>query len=215
LAQLTTFPPVYPILDSGAGPWPALGLPAAAAALVEGGARILQLRHKGHWGRALFAQAREVAALCRRAGVALVVNDRADIAAILGAGLHVGQDDLPPRDARCIVGADAILGFSTHNPEQLRAASGEPVDYLAFGPVFPTASKQNPDPVVGVGMVRACRALAAVPLVAIGGITRFNAGAVLAAGADSVAVIRDLMPEPATAASVRRRMEEWLQSART
>jgi thiamine-phosphate pyrophosphorylase len=207
-------PPVYPILDSGAGPWPVLGLPAAVAALLEGGARILQIRHKGHWGRAILAQAREAVALCRRAGAVPIIDDRADIAALLGAGLHVGQDDLPPPDARRIVGENALLGFSTHNPDQLRGAAADPVDYLALGPVFATASKKDPDPVVGIDMLRACRALTAKPLVAIGGITRANAGAVLAAGADSVAVIGDLTTAPCTAASLRRRMEEWLQTPR-
>ncbi|HWQ53494.1 MAG TPA: thiamine phosphate synthase [Bryobacteraceae bacterium] len=209
----TTLPPIYPILDSGAGPWPALGLTAAAAALVEGGARILQVRHKGHWSRDIFAQARETAALCRQAGAVLIIDDRADIAALLGAGLHVGQDDLAPADARRIVGSSAVVGFSTHNPEQLRAAAGEPVDYLALGPIFPTASKRDPDPVVGLEQLRSCRSTIAGPLVAIGGITRANAHQVWAAGADSVAVIGDFITEPCTAASLRRRMEEWLQSA--
>ncbi len=207
-------PQVYPILDSGAGPWPALGLAAALEALLEGGARIVQLRHKGHWGRALFAEAREAAGLCRQANAVLIIDDRADIAAMLGAGLHVGQEDLAPCDARRVLGPHAVLGFSTHNPDQLRAAAGEPADYVALGPIYATASKQNPDPVVGVERLRDWRALAARPLVAIGGITRRNAAAVLAAGADSVAVIGDLMPRPCTAAAVRRRMAEWLQAAK-
>src|SRR6185369_4238848 len=105
-------PRVYPILDSGAGPWPALGLAQAATALIDGGARILQFRQKGHWGRAVFEEVREAAALCRAAGVIAIVDDRADVAAMLGAGLHVGQDDLPPSDARRVIGPEAVLGFS-------------------------------------------------------------------------------------------------------
>lgn len=208
-------PPVYPILDSTAGPWPALGLRAALEALLEGGARIVQLRHKGHWSRTVFAEAREAASICRQAGALLIIDDRADVAALLGAGLHVGQEDLEPCDARRVLGGRAVLGFSTHNAAQLRAAAVEPVDYLALGPIYATASKQNPDPVVGLETLAACRALTARPLVAIGGITRRNAREVLAAGADSVAVIGDLMPEACTAGAVRRRMEEWLQAART
>ena len=202
-------PRVYPILDSETLERRAIGFAAAAAALLEGGAGILQIRHKGHWSREFFETARAVARLCREAGVPLVVNDRADFALLLEAGLHVGQDDLTPRDARKLVGSEPLLGFSSHNVNQLCAAGGEPVDYVAFGPVFPTNSKRNPDPVVGVTEVRRCRALLDKPLVAIGGITRATAPAVLEAGADSVAVISDLIPEPATAKSLRERMEEW------
>jgi thiamine-phosphate pyrophosphorylase len=107
------------------------------------------------------------------------------------------------------MGSQPLLGFSSHNGNQLCAAAGEPVDYVAFGPVFATASKRNPDAVVGVEELRRCRSLVEKPLVAIGGITRENAIDVLKAGADSVAVISDLVPEPATARSVRERMEEW------
>ena len=206
-------PRVYPILDSGLGPWPSLGLVPAVAALLEGGARILQVRHKGSWGRALYEEARTVVRLCREADAIAVINDRADVAALLGAGLHVGQDDLPPAEARHLIGPGAVLGFSSHNPEQVCAAAAEPVSYLAFGPVFATRSKRNPDPVVGIEQVRACRALVDKPLVAIGGITRATAEAVLAAGADSVAVIGDLMPQPCTAETLRERMAEWLRAA--
>jgi thiamine-phosphate pyrophosphorylase len=208
-------PRVYPILDSQTGPWPALGLVAAAAALVEGGARILQIRHKGHWGRAVFDEARQTVQLCREAGCLPIIDDRADIARLLDAGLHVGQDDLLPLEARRILGANAVVGFSSHNPEQLCAAAAEPVDYVALGPVFATVSKRNPDPVIGIEQIRACRALLAKPLVAIGGITREKAPSVLAAGADAVAVIGDLMPEEPTAAALRKRMAEWLQAAGT
>ena len=204
-------PRLYPILDTEALARRGVAPETAAAAWIEGGAGILQIRHKGHWSRTFFDSAREVARLCREGGVLCIVDDRADFALLLGAGLHVGQDDLPPRDARRLIGAGAVLGFSSHNPEQLCAAGGEPVDYVALGPVFATASKLNPDTVVGVEEVRRCRALLEKPLVAIGGITRANARGVLDAGADSVAVIADLLPEPCTAKSLRERMEEWQQ----
>jgi thiamine-phosphate pyrophosphorylase len=206
-------PRVYPILDTGT--LEARGFPVtrAAAALLEGGAGILQLRHKQHWGRAAFDAAREVARMCREAGALFIVDDRADIAMLLDAGLHVGQDDLPPRDARRLMGADAIIGYSSHNVRQVCAAGGEPVDYVAFGPVFPTASKRNPDPVTGVEALKECRALVEKPLVAIGGITRETAAAVWAAGADAVAVIGDLLPAGLTSLSLRQRMEEWQQVA--
>lgn len=202
-------PRLYPILDTETLARRGLEVTAAAAAMLEGGAGILQIRHKGHWARDFYETAREVARLCRESGAQLLIDDRADFAMLLDAGLHVGQDDLAPRDARKLIGSQALLGFSSHNVKQLCAAAGEPVDYVALGPVFPTRSKQNPDPVVGVEAVRRCRSLLEKPLVAIGGITRENALDVLRAGADSVAVISGLVAEPASARSVRERMEEW------
>jgi thiamine-phosphate pyrophosphorylase len=202
-------PRIYPILDGETLDARGIPIETAAAAFIDGGAGILQIRHKGHWSRDVFASAQKVAALCRERGALLIVNDRADIALLLQAGLHVGQDDLAPRDARRLIGPDAILGFSSHNPRQLCAAGGEPVDYVALGPVFQTGSKRNPDPVVGLDELRRCRALLDKPLVAIGGITLETAPAVLAAGADSVAVIGGLIPETPAAQSLRKRMEEW------
>jgi len=187
---------------------------AASAALLDGGAGILQLRHKGHWGRGAFDTAQQIARLCSETGVQLIVNDRADFALLLNAGLHVGQDDLSPRDARKLLGTDAPIGFSSHNVAQLCAAGGEPVDYVALGPVFTTATKRNPDPVIGIDEVRRCRALVEKPLVAIGGITIENAMDVLKAGADSVAVVAGLLPSTSTAQSLRERMEEWQQLAK-
>ena len=207
--QMPQLPRLYPILDTETLTRRGLNVTAAAAAMLEGGASILQIRHKGHWSRDFFESAREVARLCRESGATLVIDDRADFAMLLEAGLHVGQDDLSPRDVRKLIGSEPLLGFSSHNVKQLCAAAGEPVDYVALGPVFATRSKQNSDPVVGVEEVRRCRPLVDKPLVAIGGITRENALAVLRAGADAVAVISDLVPEPASARSLRERMEEW------
>jgi thiamine-phosphate pyrophosphorylase len=195
-----TVPNFYPIVDSA----------DAAEAILEAGARILQFRHKGFFSRHVFEQAERIAALCRDAGALFVINDRADIAMLLDAALHLGQEDLPPADARRIMPPHRIIGFSTHNADQLRAADREPVDYLAIGPIFATGSKQNPDPVVGLDRLRALRLLTRKPLVAIGGITRDTAVSVLGAGADSVAIIGDLFPEPRTKASLRARAEEWL-----
>jgi len=207
-------PRVYPILDSESLTRRSIPLPAAAAALLDGGAELLQIRHKSQWTRGFFDASRDVARLCRESGASLIVNDRADFAVILDAGLHLGQDDLAPRDARRLLGPDAVMGYSSHNPAQLCAAGGEPVDYVALGPVFPTASKRNPDPVVGVEQVSRCRGLLEKPLVAIGGITLENASEVWRAGADSVAVIAGLFSEDVTARSLRKRMEEWNQLAR-
>jgi thiamine-phosphate pyrophosphorylase len=207
-------PRIYPILDTGTLARRGLAAVTAAEAMLDGGARILQYRHKGHFSRSVFEEAKQVRALCAEAGALFVVDDRADIAMLLDAGLHVGQDDLAPGDARRLIGSGRVLGFSTHNLEQLCAAAAEPLDYLAFGPVFATRTKENPDPVVGLeGLGRARRAAAGMPLVAIGGITRDTAAAVLGAGADSLAVIHDILPEICTFQSVRARMEEWRRAA--
>lgn len=202
-------PRLYPILDSESLARRGMTLETAAAAFLEGGAGILQIRHKEHWSRGVFASVREIAKMCREAGAQCFINDRADIALLLDAGLHVGQDDLPPRDARKLMGPDAVIGFSSHNAAQLSAAGGEPVNYVALGPIFATASKRNPDPVVGLDELRRCRALVEKPLVAIGGITQANAAEAIRAGADSVAVIAGLLPESATARFLRERVEEW------
>ena len=206
-------PRVYPILDTQALTSKGCDPETAARAWLDGGAGILQFRHKTQWTRPVSDQAERIASCCRERGAMFVVNDRADMAMLLGAGLHVGQDDLPPADARRLLGAQAFLGYSTHNPGQLDTTASEPVDYVAFGPVFPTASKQKPDPVVGVDELRKCRARCRRPLVAIGGITRDTAAAVFAAGVDSIAVIGDLLPDECTAANLQRRMEEWQQLA--
>jgi thiamine-phosphate pyrophosphorylase len=127
----------------------------------------------------------------------LIMNDRADLClAAEFEGVHVGQDDLSPESVRKIVGPNRWLGVSTHNPEQLSAADRTSADYLAIGPVFATSSKDTPDPVVGLDGVRRARTLTRKPLVAIGGITRANAASVIEAGADSVAVISDLLRDP-------------------
>jgi thiamine-phosphate pyrophosphorylase len=211
-------PRVCPILDSETLEKCGLTLPAAAAALIEGGAGILQIRHKGHWTRDVFNASRAVAKLCREAGTRLVINDRADFALLLEADLHVGQDDLSPRDARKLMGPDAVVGYSTHTTVQIAEGGGEPVDYLAIGPVFATASKRNPDPVVGVEGVRTCRGLVEKPLVAIGGITLENVSSVWAAGADSVAVIAALFEGAndgvLSSATLRTNMEVWAGAGR-
>jgi len=202
-------PRLYPILDTGVLSGRNIDPIAAAGAMLAGGALILQFRHKGHFSRRVFEQAEAVADLCRSAGALYVVDDRADMAVLLDAGLHLGQDDLSPRDARRVIGPDRPLGFSTHDEAQLRAAAAEPADYVALGPVFSTASKEKPDSVIGVEELRRLRGIETRPLVAIGGITRANALGVLDAGADSVAVIGDLIPAECTIESIRARMEQW------
>ncbi len=217
-------PPVYPILDTASLDRLGIDPVLAAEAFLEGGAAILQFRHKAFWSRDTFRQAGRIAELCREAGAAFIVNDRADYAALLHSGLHLGQDDLLPTDARKLLPAPAVIGFSTHNAAQMTAAQIEPVDYVAFGPVFPTTSKERPDPTTGIDTLRAVRALTSLPLVAIGGITRENAHLCRNAGATSVAVISDLLPVSFpvsgftsisdTKHALRERMTEWQQLTR-
>ncbi len=209
-----TLPRVYAIADTGSLERRGFDVLLFTTELLEAGVRLLQYRHKGGWGRGEVQQLEAVAKLCRQYDCRLIVNDRADLAAVLGAGVHVGQDDLPPALARRVVGEGAWVGFSTHNAEQLVSAEGEAADYLALGPVFGTASKTNPDPVVGLDGVVRLRGLTGKPLVAIGGITRQTARPVWDAGADSVAVIADLIPEEGRPGAARARMKEWLELAR-
>ena len=199
-------PKFYPILDTGVALRRGIDPVNAAKQILDAGARILQFRHKAFLSREAFEWLERIAALTQAAGATLVINDRADLAQLFNAALHLGQDDLPPSAARRVVGPDTMVGFSTHNEAQLRAARQEPVDYLALGPLFGTVTKENPDPTVGLDGFRRLRPLSPWPLVAIGGITRANARQALEAGADSVAVIGDLFPDDT---NVRARAKEY------
>ncbi len=179
-----------------------------AEQLAAGGCTLLQYRSKSGNARLMLEQARQ---LKEHLGESfqLIMNDRADLCLAAGFdGVHVGQEDLSPESVRKIIGADRWLGVSTHNPEQLGEADLTSADYLAIGPVFATSSKDKPDPLVGIEGVRRARALTCKPLVAIGGITRANAAAVIEAGADSVAVISDLVRDP------RKSAEEFFRILR-
>jgi thiamine-phosphate pyrophosphorylase len=173
-------------LPAAAGPEEAQGL---AAKLLRGGAGALQLRHKHAPAGVLLECARVVGPLCREAGVPFIVNDRLDVALLAGAdGVHLGQEDLPVATARRLA-SGLRVGVSTHNLEQALAAAAAGADYLGFGPVFATRTKERPDPVVGLNGLRAACAAISVPVVAIGGLTAASAGAAIAAGAAAVAVI--------------------------
>jgi thiamine-phosphate pyrophosphorylase len=183
-------------------------LPALADAYLDGGARFLQVRAKTATGADLLRLCEEIVERAQRFGACVMVNDRADIARLARAsGVHVGQEDLRPSAVRAIVGADGIVGLSTHNDEQVRSAATEPIDYLAVGPIFETASKETPHRPVGLELVRAARA-AGLPVVAIGGISLDRAVSVINAGASAVAVISDLLATGTPAARVR----EYLQA---
>lgn len=197
-------PLLYAILDRSLFP-DSEALFSTAEELLAGGVTLLQYRDKGGNARRMLEQARE---LKRRLGasVKLIMNDRADLCLAAGCdGVHVGQQDLSAEGARKVIGDRLWLGVSTHNPEQIKDADKTSANYVAVGPVFPTASKVKPDPVIGLEGVREARALTRKPLVAIGGINRANCRSVIEAGADSVAVISDLMREP------RKSAEDFLR----
>lgn len=173
--------------------------------LGEGGVTLLQYRNKEGATRDMLRHAREIKRVLE-GKVKLIMNDRADLCIAAGYdGVHLGQDDLPADGARMVVGAERVVGVSTHNAQQLQEADASSADYIAIGPVFPTTGKKNPDALVGLEGVKAARAATRKPLVAIGGITRASAKSVIEAGADSVAVISDLLSSP------RRVAEEFLR----
>jgi thiamine-phosphate pyrophosphorylase len=203
-------PRFYPILDTSVVQRCGLSALAAAEAALEAGVQILQYRHKEAWTQAEFDEAKAISELCRSANVLFVLNDRADFASLIDAGLHLGQDDLPPVAARKILPGQ-VIGFSTHNRGQLNRAKEEPVEYLAIGPIFATASKLRPDPVLGVEGLRKLRPLANKPVVVIGGIALDNAQQALEAGADSLATIAGWLSAGTNRQGVRQRLEEWLR----
>ncbi len=188
------FPRLYAIIDPTLLTISELAL---AEALAGSGVELIQYRNKSASSRQFFEISRQLSSALSPRGVKLIVNDRPDIALLANAGgVHVGQDDLSVEDARLVCGPDRWVGVSTHTFEQLGAADRTSADYIAFGPIFPTATKKNPDPVVGTELLRKARKMTRKPLVAIGGITLESAAEVYRAGADSLAVIRDLSCAP-------------------
>jgi thiamine-phosphate pyrophosphorylase len=162
--------------------------------LIDAGVLALQYRNKKGSAAEVLGAARRLAGIARSRGASFFVNDRADIAQLSGAsGVHVGQEDLGVEQARAVIGADGWIGVSTHNEAQFLSAVKTSADYIAVGPIFGTTTKENPDPVVGTGLIRSVRTLTKKPIVAIGGITLERAPEVIEAGADSAAVISDIL----------------------
>jgi thiamine-phosphate pyrophosphorylase len=193
-------PRLYPITDTQIS---GLSHAAQVQLMAEGGATLVQLRDKYAAPREFYREAMDALAVARQLGLKVIINDRVDIAHSLKAdGVHLGQDDMPAAAARELLGPDSIIGLSTHNPGQVGLALNEPVDYIAFGPVFSTLSKGNPDPIVGLEGLRTVRKkIGSKPLVAIGGITMANGPDVLLVGADSLAVIKAILEDPTEIAS--------------
>ena len=191
------FPPLYAIIDAALLKTSEL---LFAEMMAESGVELLQYRNKRATSRELFEASQSISARLSRLSQLgryeprFIVNDRADIAFLVNAqGVHVGQEDLNVEDARNVVGQDRWIGVSTHSLEQLKAADKTSANYIAFGPIFPTQSKENPDPVVGLDLLREARKHTRKPLVSIGGITLERAAETFRAGADSLAVVRDLI----------------------
>lgn len=198
-------PQIYPITDTQIS---GLSHAEQVIQLSNGGATFVQLREKNLSPLDFYNEAKAALTAARQNGVRVIINDRADIALALGAdGVHLGQDDLPPDAARELLGDQFIIGYSTHNVAQAIAAAKLPVDYVAIGPIFPTGTKTNPDPTVGLDGLRAVREAigSGISLVAIGGITLEKAPVVIEAGADSVALISALLSAGPTSISVRYR----------
>ncbi|PYT46661.1 MAG: thiamine phosphate synthase [Acidobacteria bacterium] len=195
-------PRLYVILDAAL-----LTVPETDCAqeLATAGVRLLQYRNKRASARELFEASKKLLLLLSPLGVSLVVNDRPDVAAVAGAnGVHVGQEDLGVEEVRRVVGAEKLVGVSTHNLEQFERAAASSVDYIAVGPIFTTGTKSNLDPVVGTQFIREVRPLTDKPIVAIGGITLQRAPEIIESGADSVAVISDILRAPEPAARARQ-----------
>ncbi len=189
-------PKIYPITDTALS---SLSHAEQVKRLIKGGATLIQLREKNNSVRSFSDDASEAIRIARLAGASVIINDRVDVALALGAdGVHLGQIDMPVAAARRLLGNDAIIGFSTHNIQQVRAALDLPIDYLAFGPIFPTQSKHNPDPVAGLEALSLIKSISGhLPVIAIGGIDESNVVEVLSAGADSAAIISAIVAEPA------------------
>ncbi len=189
------FPQIYPLTDIALS---GLSHAEQVERLCDGGATLIQLREKNLLTREFYWQASAALTVARQRGARVIVNDRVDIALALGAdGVHLGQDDLPPEAARRLLGEPAIIGLSTHNAEQAREAVKLPLNYIAVGPIFSTRTKADPSPEVGLDGLRAVRQIVgSLPLVAIGGITEFNAQEVIEAGANAVALVSALLSDP-------------------
>ncbi len=202
-----TLPPIYPITDKK------LAKRASHLSilkeLVRGGAQLVQVRDKFTPLQDLLPDLRRCAEFAANNGVTLIVDNRCDLVLSSGAmGVHLGQEDLPPEAARAILGQEKIIGFSTHSPVQVKRSLHLPVQYIGFGPVYPTLTKENPSPVAGLQrLAQACKT-SSVPVVAIGGIGLEQVREVLETGAASVAVISALMKAPKLARQMQRFLEK-------
>jgi thiamine-phosphate pyrophosphorylase len=209
LSPTCRLPRLYPILDAGLLLQSGVSIEGFARDLREAGIRFLQYRDKDASDEVVLERAALLRSIFPASDSCLILNDRVSLVRAAGFdGVHVGQEDLSPAEVRASLGPEVLIGVSTHSQEQWMDAADGPADYVAIGPVYTTVSKLAPDPVVGLEGVQTARAMTTKPLVAIGGINRSNCAAVIGAGADSVAVISDLIANPG------KRVEEFLFNLR-
>ncbi|HJU92518.1 MAG TPA: thiamine phosphate synthase [Pyrinomonadaceae bacterium] len=204
-----SLPRVYPLTDAQLS---GLSHAEQVRLLSLGGATLIQVREKHLPAFELYGHTKAAVAVARTAGAQLINNDRVDVALAAGAqGVHLGQDDIPPEAARILLGNEAVIGYSTHNLEQALQALTLPIDYIAIGPIFETATKSDPSPTLGLeGLKTVRKAIGDVSLVAIGGISHTNAREVIEAGADCVAVISALLSDPARITDAMRSLLQSL-----
>jgi thiamine-phosphate pyrophosphorylase len=200
-----SLPGFYAIIDSGALMKRGVDLCDFVSAIRDAGVQLVQYRDKEAAPQTILRNAEIIRDIFAGSGCSLIMNDRADLAVVAGwDGVHVGQGDLSPEDARRVMGAERWVGMSTHSEVQVRLAELSCADYVAVGPVFATGTKRDAEPVIGLAGIARARALTQKPLVAIGGITRANARSVIEAGADSIAVISALIGEGESVEKVAR-----------
>jgi thiamine-phosphate pyrophosphorylase len=203
--MLLSLPKIYPLTDRGLA---RMSHAEQVSKLIQGGASFIQLREKTLPAFPFYEDAKAALSVARQHGAKIIINDRVDLALVLGVdGVHLGQDDLPPEQVRRLLGPQSIIGFSTHSVEQAKDALRHPIDYLAIGPIFATETKTDTAPVVGLHGLSEVKAIAeTIPVVAIGGITETRIADVLDAGADTVAVISSILQNPATIVSTTQRL---------
>lgn len=200
-----SLPRIYPITDRFVS---GLSHSEQVRRLIDGGATLIQLREKNGAPKGFLRDAEEALAIARQNDVRIIVNNRVDVAMAANAdGVHLGQSDMPVEPARRLLGPQSVIGYSTHNPAQVANAVTLPVDYIAFGPIFDTRTKRDHEPIVGLTQLSEIKdKVRDKPLVAIGGITAENFADALASGADSVAIISDLLREPTKISAKLARM---------
>lgn len=195
---------LYPILDESRSS----NLQRDVESVIRAGAKIVQLRCKKMSNADFYKQLTDLTSICKTQNVSLIINDRVDVCLVTDvSGVHLGQDDFPAIEARQLL-PDAIIGVSTHNIQQVQDADRLPIDYISIGPIFPTTSKANPDPVVGVELLRKARTLTSKPIVCIGGITANEIPELLRAGADGIAMISEIYKTDDVFSNVQRLL--WL-----
>lgn len=206
-------PPIYPIIDNSISP--SNKIKEIAQDMVAGGARIIQFRAKGLFSKEFLESALIIRRITKDSGVVFIVNDRVDVALLADAdGVHLGQDDLPVKEARKLLGANKIIGYSTHNMREALEAKKLPIDYISFGPIFPTKTKPDAQTPKGLKGLAEARKAVDMPIVAIGGITEANMRHAFMEGVDSVAMISDILTSADICKKVKKLIIAQIQQSK-